>query len=98
MRTALALNGLNAKIQISSHNSKPNTKECLLQENLDTQVQSLFSFETNSPKVNMLYNQNNFSNERNSFIPQITSNLTTPAITDPDLKSSIHLPITIAKH
>ena len=88
----------NAKIQTSSHNFKPNTKECLLQENLDTQVQSLFSFETNSPKVNMLYNQNNFSNERNSFIPQITSNLTTPAITDPDLKSSIHLPITIAKH
>ena len=80
---------LNAKIQTSSHNFKPNTKEYLLQENLDTQVQSLFSFETNSPKGNMLYNQNNFSNERNSFIPQITSNLTTPATTDPDLKSSI---------
>ena len=80
---------LNAKIQTSSHNFKPNTKECLLQKNLDTQVQSLFSFETNSPKGNMLYNQNNFSNERNSFIPQITSNLTTPATTDPDLKSSI---------
>ena len=31
---------LNAKIQTSSHNFKPNTKECLLQENLDTQVQS----------------------------------------------------------
>ena len=60
MRTALALNGLNAKIQISSHNSKLNTKECLLQENLDTQVQSKFSFQTNSPKGNMLYNQNNF--------------------------------------
>ena len=54
MRTALALNGLNAKIQISSHNSKPNTKECLLQENLDTQVQSLFSFQTNYPNGNML--------------------------------------------
>ena len=38
----------------------------------------------------MLYNQNNFSNERNSFLPQITSNLTTPATSDPDLKSSIH--------
>ena len=64
---------LNAKIQTSTHNFKPNTKECLLQENLDTQVQSQFSFETNSPKGNMLYNQNNFSNERNSFIPQINS-------------------------
>ena len=40
---------LNAKIQTSFHNFKPNTKECLLQENLDTQVQSQFSFETNSP-------------------------------------------------
>ena len=38
----------------------------------------------------MLYNQNNFSNERNSFIRQITSNLATPATSDPDLKSSIH--------
>ena len=38
----------------------------------------------------MLYNQNNFSNKRNSFIPQINSNLTTPATSDPDLKSSIH--------
>ena len=37
---------LNAKIQISSHNFKPNTKECLLQENVDTQVQSQFSFRT----------------------------------------------------
>ena len=54
---------LNAKIQTSSHNFEPNKKECLLQENLDTQVQSQFSFETNSPKGNMLYNQNNFSNE-----------------------------------
>ena len=81
---------LNAKIQTSFHNFKPNTKECLLQENLDTQVQSQFSFETNSPKGNMLYNQNNFSNERNSFIPQITSSLATPATSDPDLKSSIH--------
>ena len=54
MRTALALNGLNAKIQISSHNSKPNTKECLLQENLDTQVQSQFSFQTNSPRENVI--------------------------------------------
>ena len=38
----------------------------------------------------MLYNQNNFSNERNSFIPQITSNLKTPATSDSDLKSSVH--------
>ena len=45
---------LNAKIQTSTHNFKPNTKECLLQENLDTQVQSLFSFQTNYPKGNML--------------------------------------------
>ena len=34
----------------------------------------------------MLYNQN----KRNSFIPQITRNLTTPATSDPDLKSSLH--------
>ena len=37
----------------------------------------------------MLYNQNNFSNKRNSFISQINSNLTTPATSDPDLKSSV---------
>ena len=81
---------LNAKIQTSSHNFKPNTKEFLLQENLDSQVQSEFCFQTNSPRRNLLYNQNNFSNERISFIPQITSNLTTPATYDPDLKSPIH--------
>ena len=78
---------LNAKIQTSSHNFKTNSKECLLQENFDTQVQS--QFQTNSPKGNMLYNQNNFSNKRNSFIPQMNSNLTTPATPDPDLKSSV---------
>ena len=55
-----------------------------------SQVQSEFCFQTNSPRRNLLYNQNNFSNERISFIPQITSNLTTPATSDPDLKSSIH--------
>ena len=37
----------------------------------------------------MLYNQNNFSNKRNSFIPQINSNLTTAATSDPDLISSV---------
>ena len=58
---------LHAKIQTYSHHFKLNTKECLLQENLNTQVQSQFSFQTNSPKGNMLYNQNNFSNKRNSF-------------------------------
>ena len=58
---------LNAKIQASSLNFKPNTKESLLQENLDTQVQSQFSFQTNSPKGNMIYNQNNFSNEKEFF-------------------------------
>ena len=31
---------LNAKIQTSSHNVRSNTKECLLQKNLDIQVQS----------------------------------------------------------
>ena len=56
----------------------------------DTQVQSQFRFQTNSPKGKTLYNQNNFSNKRNSFIPQINSNLATPATSDPDLKSSIH--------
>ena len=77
---------LNAKIQTYSHNFKLNTKECLLQENLDTQVQSQFSSQTNSPKSNMLDNQN----KRNSFIPQINSNLATPATSDLDLKPSIH--------
>ena len=43
---------LNAKIQNYSHNFKLNTKECLLQENLGTQVQSQFSSQTNSPKSN----------------------------------------------
>ena len=81
---------LNAKIQTSSHNFKPSTKECLLQKNLDTQVQSHFYFQTNSPMGNLLYNQNNFSNERISCIPQITSNLPIPATSDPDLKSSTH--------
>ena len=80
---------LNAKIQTSSHNFKTNWKECLFQENFDTQVQSQFSFQTNSPKGNMLYNQNNFSNKRNSFIPQINSDLTTPATSDRNLKSSV---------
>ena len=54
---------LNTKIQTSSHNFKTNTKECFLKENLDAPVQSQFSFQTISPKVNMLYNQNNFSNK-----------------------------------
>ena len=45
---------------------------------------------TNSPKGNLLYNQNNFANKRISCTPQITSNLTTPATSDPDLKSSTH--------
>ena len=53
-------------------------------------MQSQFSFQTNSPKGNLLYNQNNFSNERISYIPQLTSNLTTLVTSDPDLKSSIH--------
>ena len=79
---------LNGKIQTSSHHFKTNSKECLLQENFDTKVQSQFSFQTNSPKGNMSYNQNKFSNKRESFIPQINSNLTTPATSDPDLKSS----------
>ena len=81
---------LNAKIQNPAHNFKTKTKECLLQENFDTQVQLQFSFQTNYSKGNMLYNQNNFSNKRNSFIPQINSNLTTPATSDLDLKSSIY--------
>ena len=66
---------LNTKIQTSSHNFKTYTKECLLQENFDTKVQSQFNFQTNSPKGNMLYNQNNFSNKSNSFIPQLQRHL-----------------------
>ena len=72
------------------HNLKTNTKECFLHEDFYTQVQSQFSFQTNSPKDNMLYNQNNFSDKRNSFIPQVNINLTAPATSDPDLKLSIH--------
>ena len=81
---------LKAKIQTSSRNFKRYAKECLLQENFDTQVQSQFSFQTNSPDGNMLKNQNNFSNKRNSFIPQIKNEIATPVTFDPDLKSSIH--------
>ena len=81
---------LNVKTQTSSHNFKTNRNKCLLQENLDTQVQSQFSFQSNSRKVSMLYNQSNFSNKSNSFIPQFNSDLTTPATSDPDLKSTIH--------
>ena len=66
-------------------------KESLLQGNFDTQVQLQFSFQTNSPKGNVLYNQNNFSNKSNFFIPKINSDLTTPATFDPDLKSYVHL-------
>ena len=46
--------------------------------------------QTNSPKGNMLYNQNIFSNKRNSFIPKINSNLATLVTTYPDLKSAMH--------
>ena len=82
---------LNAKIQSSPHNFKPNPKECLLQENLDTQYNHNLAFKlTLSLKGNMLCNQNNFSNKQNFFIPQINSNLATPATSVPDLKSSIH--------
>ena len=38
----------------------------------------------------MLYNQNNFSNKKNSFIPQINNEIATPATSNPDLKSSIN--------
>ena len=57
---------LNEKIQIFSHNFKTYTKESLLQGNLDTQVQLPSSFQTSSPKCNMLKNRNNFSNKSNS--------------------------------
>ena len=42
----------------------------------------------------MLNNQNSFSNKSNSFIPQINSDLATPATSDPDRKSSYTPPIT----
>ena len=57
---------LNEKIQIFSNNFKTYTKESLLQGNLDTQVQLPSSFQTSSPKCNMLKNRNNFSNKSNS--------------------------------
>ena len=57
---------------------------------LVTQEQSQFSFKTNSPKFNMLHSQNNFSNKKNSLIPQIKSDLATPVTSNPDLKSSMH--------
>ena len=65
-------------------------KKFLLQVNFDTQAQPQSSFQTNSPKGNTLYNQNKFSNKKSSFILQINSDLTTPTISDLDLKSSIH--------
>ena len=45
--------------------------------------------QTNSPRGNMLKNQNNFSSKSNSFIPQIDNDLATPTTYDPDLKTSI---------
>ena len=57
---------LNEKIQIFSNNFKTYTKESLLQGNLETQVQLPSSFQTSSPKCNMLKNRNNFSNKSNS--------------------------------
>ena len=53
------------------------SKESVLQENVDTQVQSLSSFQTNSSKGNTLNNQNNFSDKSN--ILKINSDLATPA-------------------
>ena len=38
----------------------------------------------------MLYNQNHFSNKRNSFIAQFNSNLATSVTSDPDLKPFNH--------
>ena len=74
------------------------TKECLLQEKFDTELHSQSSFRTNSPKGNMyIYNKNNFSNKRYSFIPQINGDLITPATSDPDLKSSKHSTHNISK-
>ena len=80
---------LNSKIQTSSHNFKTYRKERLLQENFDKQVQSQFDFQTNSHKGNMLYNQNIFSNKKNSFILQINNDLATPVTSASDLKLSI---------
>ena len=62
----------------------------MLQENFDTLVQSLSSSHANSPVANILHSQNNFSNKNNSFIPQINSDLATPAAFDPDLNSFMH--------
>ena len=62
----------------------------MLQENFDRLVQLLSSSHANSPRANMLHSQNNFSNKNNSFIPQINSDLATPAAFDPDLNSSMH--------
>ena len=81
---------LHAKIQTSSHNLKTYTKEYLLQEYYDTHVQLQFSIQTKYPKGYMFYNQNNFSNKRNYFIPQIDSDLGTPATSNSDLESSVH--------
>ena len=81
---------LNAKIRTSSHNFKTHTKECLLLKNFDTQVQSKFSFQTNSPKGKTSCNENNFSNQNKSFISQSKSDLATPMTSDSNLKSSIH--------
>ena len=81
---------MNAKIQTSFLNFKIYTKECLLQENIDIHVQSQSSFLANSPKGNILYNQSNFANKRNSFFLQINSDITTLATFDHDLNLSLH--------
>ena len=44
-----------------------------------------------------IFNKNNFSNKRYSFIQQINSDLITPAKSDSDLKSSKHSTHNISK-
>ena len=81
---------LNANIQTFSHNFKTYTKEACYKKTLIHKYNHSLVLQTNFPKGNMLYNRNNFSNKRNSFVPQINSDLATPATSDPDLKSSMH--------
>ena len=45
----------------------------------------------NSPKNNILKNQNNFSNKTNSIIPEMNNDLPTPVTSDTDLKSCTHI-------
>ena len=64
---------LTANIQTFFQNFKTYAKESLLQKNIDAQLKSLSSFQTNSLNDNMLYNQNVFPNKSTFSFRKLTA-------------------------